>query len=54
MFSVVYFSVRWNKIPSADALGNFDLLIDEELAAQEEAQNSQQNKNSKSMGNRWK
>ncbi|KAI8128007.1 putative tubulin polyglutamylase TTLL1 [Lucilia cuprina] len=46
--------VRWNKIPSADALGNFELLLDEELAAQEEAQNSQQSKNSKSMGNRWK
>ncbi|KAF4524404.1 hypothetical protein B566_EDAN009320 [Ephemera danica] len=29
--------VRWNKIPSAEALGNFELLLDEELAAQDEA-----------------
>ncbi|GFG32619.1 hypothetical protein Cfor_12369, partial [Coptotermes formosanus] len=28
--------VRWNKIPSPEALGNFDLLLDEELASQEE------------------
>ncbi|SPP77575.1 probable tubulin polyglutamylase TTLL1 [Drosophila guanche] len=49
--------VRWNKVPSADALGNFDLLIDEELAAQDEAQNSSTStthaKASK-MGSRWK
>lgn len=29
--------VRWNKIPNPEALGNFELLLDEELAAQEEA-----------------
>ncbi|XP_063240257.1 polyglutamylase complex subunit TTLL1 isoform X2 [Bacillus rossius redtenbacheri] len=27
--------VRWNKIPPADALGNFELLLDEELAYQD-------------------
>lgn len=32
-----FFSVRWNKVTSQEALGNFELLIDEELAAQEEA-----------------
>ncbi|KAK6622692.1 putative tubulin polyglutamylase ttll1 [Polyplax serrata] len=29
--------VRWNKIPAPEALGNFELLLDEELAAQDEA-----------------
>jgi len=28
-------STRWNKVPSQEALGNFELLLDEELAAQE-------------------
>ena len=28
--------VKWNKIPSADSLGSFELLLDEELAAQAE------------------
>ncbi|KAL7734243.1 hypothetical protein ACLKA6_011910 [Drosophila palustris] len=48
--------VRWNKIPSADALGNFELLIDEELAAQDEAQNSSNNSHAKSskLSSRWK
>uniref|UniRef100_A0A034WF49 Polyglutamylase complex subunit TTLL1 n=1 Tax=Bactrocera dorsalis TaxID=27457 RepID=A0A034WF49_BACDO len=48
--------VRWNKIPSADALGNFDLLLDEELAAQEEqAQIAQPSTKSRGGGgNRWK
>ena len=27
--------VKWNKTPTVDAMGSFDLLIDEELAAQE-------------------
>lgn len=57
-----FFSVRWNKIPSADALGNFDLLLDEELAAQEEqAQTAQaaqaaqpSTKGRGGGGNRWK
>lgn len=31
--------VRWNKIPNSDVLGNFELLLDEELAAQEEGNN---------------
>lgn len=52
----ILFSVRWNKIPSADALGNFDLLLDEELAAQEEqAQTAQPStKGRGGGGNRWK
>lgn len=28
--------VRWNKIPNPEALGNFELLLDEELAAHDE------------------
>ncbi len=28
--------VKWNKIPSQDNLGSFELLLDEELAAQAE------------------
>lgn len=31
----LFFSVRWNKVPSAAAMGNFELLIDEEVLAQE-------------------
>ncbi|XP_018786554.1 PREDICTED: probable tubulin polyglutamylase TTLL1 isoform X2 [Bactrocera latifrons] len=48
--------VRWNKIPSSDALGNFDLLLDEELAAQEEQAQSAQpsTKGRGGGGNRWK
>lgn len=49
-------SVRWNKIPNPEALGNFELLIDEELAAQDDV-NSNKDK-SKTSGysthNRWK
>uniref|UniRef100_A0A182FZS6 Polyglutamylase complex subunit TTLL1 n=3 Tax=Nyssorhynchus TaxID=44543 RepID=A0A182FZS6_ANOAL len=46
--------VRWNKIPSPDMLGNFDLLIDEEIAAQEDnMQNSSSGKH-RSNSNRWK
>ena len=29
--------VKWNKIPSPDNLGSFELLLDEELAAQAES-----------------
>ncbi|KAG8234865.1 hypothetical protein J437_LFUL013152 [Ladona fulva] len=32
--------VRWNKVPAPEALGNFMLLLDEELASQDEAQSS--------------
>lgn len=28
--------VKWNKIPTAQALGSFELLLDEELASQTE------------------
>ncbi|KAK0183345.1 hypothetical protein PV327_001396 [Microctonus hyperodae] len=28
--------VRWNKCPSLEAMGNFELLLDEELSAQDE------------------
>lgn len=44
------YSVRWNKIPSQEALGNFELLIDEELAAQDESSGAAKGKSS----NRWK
>ncbi|KAL9886412.1 polyglutamylase complex subunit TTLL1-like isoform 1-T2 [Glossina fuscipes fuscipes] len=46
--------VRWNKIPSQDALGNFELLLDEEIAAQEDNSNAHHSKNARSLGNRWK
>jgi tubulin polyglutamylase TTLL1 len=42
--------VKWNKIPSPDTLGNFELLLDEELAAQAE---SAQGGSRKSMS-KWK
>lgn len=49
--------VRWNKVPSPDVLGNFELLLDEELTSQEESvQHQQRDKNIKPLasGNRWK
>ncbi|XP_055537110.1 polyglutamylase complex subunit TTLL1-like isoform X2 [Wyeomyia smithii] len=45
--------VRWNKIPSPEMLGNFDLLIDEEIAAQDESVPSTNGKG-RSSSNRWK
>lgn len=49
--------VRWNKIPSPEALGNFELLLDEELAAQEDGTNIMQKDKSNKMASgssRWK
>lgn len=51
------FSVRWNKIPSAENLGNFELLIDEELAAQTQDDNSLLGNittGKQRVNNRWK
>ncbi|KAL7296496.1 probable tubulin polyglutamylase TTLL1 isoform X1 [Trichogramma pretiosum] len=38
--------VRWNKCPSQEAMGNFELLIDEELAYQDERENPTKYKSS--------
>lgn len=49
--------VRWNKVPSTDALGNFELLLDEELLAQDEnGSNQPKDKPAKpgTSSNRWK
>lgn len=49
--------VRWNKVLPGDLLGNFELLLDEELTAQEEnGQNQQRDRNVRitASGNRWK
>lgn len=45
-------SVKWNKLPSPEALRNFELLLDEELAAHDEKECS----SSKYRGsiNKWK
>ncbi|XP_055692032.1 polyglutamylase complex subunit TTLL1 [Lutzomyia longipalpis] len=43
--------VRWNKIPNQEALGNFELLLDEEIAAQDENSSIVSKKHN---GNRWK
>ncbi|XP_063706533.1 polyglutamylase complex subunit TTLL1-like [Culicoides brevitarsis] len=45
--------VRWNKIPNPEALGNFDLLIDEDLAAQDD-NNPSSNGKHKTNNHRWK
>lgn len=51
-------SVRWNKIPKPEALGNFELLLDEELASHEELHTSASSQSGKGMGKssstRWK
>ena len=47
--------VKWNKIPSAESLGSFELLLDEELAAQAEAANPGLSASSrKSSSSKWK
>lgn len=46
-------SVKWNKSPSPEALGNFELLLDEELAAQDERESSS-NKYRGSSLSKWK
>jgi tubulin polyglutamylase TTLL1 len=51
--------VRWNKTPSAEAMGNFELLLDEELAAQDEAGHSNHGSaryrhESRGPAHRWK
>ncbi|KAF3426551.1 hypothetical protein E2986_07530 [Frieseomelitta varia] len=38
--NTVVHSVKWNKCPPPEALGNFELLLDEELVAQEEKEYS--------------
>ncbi|XP_043268956.1 probable tubulin polyglutamylase TTLL1 isoform X2 [Venturia canescens] len=43
--------VRWNKCPSPEAMGNFELLLDEELSAQEERDNPSGKSRS---SNKWK
>jgi hypothetical protein len=48
----LFCSVRWNKIPSQEALGNFELMIDEDLAAQDDSSNGA-GKN-RASNNRWK
>lgn len=49
-------SVRWNKIPNPEALGNFELLIDEELAAQDDVNSNKDKLKTSGFGahNRWK
>ncbi|XP_070493278.1 polyglutamylase complex subunit TTLL1 [Chironomus tepperi] len=48
--------VRWNKIPSAENLGNFELLIDEELATQTQEDNilGSMTTGKQRINNRWK
>jgi len=38
-FTVSLISVKWNKLPSLEALDNFKLLLDEELTIQDEREN---------------
>ncbi|KAL0274184.1 UNVERIFIED_CONTAM: hypothetical protein PYX00_006665 [Menopon gallinae] len=45
--------VRWNKIPAPEVLGNFELLLDEELASQEETVTRYRN-DGKGLFQRWK
>ncbi|KAK3924989.1 putative tubulin polyglutamylase TTLL1 [Frankliniella fusca] len=42
---------RWNKVPSPEALGNFELLLDEDLAAQDEQPRRNDNR---AHSSRWK
>lgn len=53
---IVLNSVRWNKIPKPEALGNFELLLDEELVSHEELHTSasSQSGKGKSSSTRWK
>ncbi|KAE8749682.1 hypothetical protein FOCC_FOCC003669 [Frankliniella occidentalis] len=42
---------RWNKVPSPEALGNFELLLDEDLAAQDDQPRRSDNR---AHSSRWK
>lgn len=48
----VIFSVRWNKIPSKESMGDFELLVDEELIQYEE--NEMNDKYPTKSNYRWK
>lgn len=54
LINVLCLSVRWNKIPKPEALGNFELLLDEELASHEELHTTSQSGKGKSSSTRWK
>jgi len=51
-------SVRWNKVPTTENLGNFELLIDEELASQSQDDqgllNNLTGSKQRVNNNRWK
>lgn len=47
-----FYSVRWNKCPTLEAMGNFELLLDEELAAQDEKETT--SNKYKNSNNKWK
>lgn len=46
--------VRWNKIPHSDAYGNFELLLDEEILAQDHFESMANPNKAKSNSSRWK
>lgn len=48
----VTYSVRWNKIPSQEAMGEFDLLIDEDIINQEHCESNDMHLNRPYF--RWK
>lgn len=48
-FFYLNFSIRWNKVPNSDAMGSFELLLDEELAYADENQ-----PHKKTSNFRWK
>lgn len=49
---ILFFSVRWNKVPTKEAMGDFELLIDEDIIQQEETQTSDRNLSKSAY--RWK
>jgi len=50
------YSAKWNKIPAKEAYGNFELLLDEELAGIEigNSKRAQQEKSNQSQQPKWK
>ncbi|XP_027038138.1 polyglutamylase complex subunit TTLL1-like isoform X3 [Pocillopora verrucosa] len=44
--------VRWNKIPSKDALGNFEVLYDEELACQDSLERDSRSRTGQTVASR--
>lgn len=52
LVKIQFVSVRWNKIPTKETMGDFELLIDEDIIQQEETEINDRNLSKSAY--RWK